>query len=60
LRPGDFFGEVALISGEPRNATIVAEGDVDTYVLGKTDFETALASSRSFRDQLHRIYFMRH
>jgi putative ABC transport system ATP-binding protein len=60
LRPGDFFGEVALISGEPRNATVVAEGEVDTYVLGKTDFETALASSRSFRDQLHRIYFMRH
>ncbi len=60
LRPGDFFGEVALISGEPRNATVVAEGEVDTYVLGKTDFETALASSRSFRDQLHRVYFMRH
>jgi putative ABC transport system ATP-binding protein len=60
LGPGDFFGEVALISGEPRNATIVAEGEVDTYVLGKTDFETALAASRSFRDQLHRVYFMRH
>jgi putative ABC transport system ATP-binding protein len=60
LGPGDFFGEVALISGEPRNATVVAEGEVDAYVLGKTDFETALASSRSFRDQLHRIYFMRH
>jgi putative ABC transport system ATP-binding protein len=60
LGPGDYFGEVALISGEPRNATVVAEGDVDTYVLGKTDFETALASSRSFRDQLHRVYFMRH
>jgi hypothetical protein len=29
-------------------------------VLGKTDFETALAASRSFRDQLHRVYFMRH
>ena len=60
LGTGDFFGEVALISGEPRNATVVAEGEVDTYVLGKTDFETALASSRSFRDQLHRVYFMRH
>jgi putative ABC transport system ATP-binding protein len=60
LGPGDFFGEVALISGEPRNATVVAEGEVDTYVLGKTDFESALASSRSFRDQLHRVYFMRH
>jgi hypothetical protein len=33
---------------------------VDTYVLGKTDFDTALASSQSFRDQLYRTYFMRH
>jgi len=60
LGPGDFFGEVALISGEPRNATVVAVGEVDTYVLGKTDFQTALATSQSFRDQLYRVYFMRH
>jgi putative ABC transport system ATP-binding protein len=60
LRPGDFFGEVALISGEPRNATIVAVTEVDTYVLGKTDFQTAIATSQSFRDQLYRVYFMRH
>jgi putative ABC transport system ATP-binding protein len=59
LRPGDFFGEVALISGEPRNATVVAQNAVDTYVLGKADFEAALATSQSFRDQLYRIYFMR-
>ena len=60
LRPGDFFGEVALISGEPRNATVVAVDEVDTYVLGKDDFQTALATSQSFRDQLYRVYFMRH
>jgi putative ABC transport system ATP-binding protein len=60
MRPGDFFGEVALISGEPRNATVVAEGEVDAYVLGRADFETALATSQSFRDQLYRVYFMRH
>jgi putative ABC transport system ATP-binding protein len=59
LGPGDFFGEVALISGEPRNATVVARSAVDTYVLGKTDFEAALATSQSFRDQLYGIYFMR-
>ena len=58
--PGDFFGEVALISGEPRNATVVAVGEVDTYVLGKNDFQAALATSQSFRDQLYRVYFMRH
>jgi putative ABC transport system ATP-binding protein len=60
LGPGDFFGEVALISGEPRNATVVAVDEVDAYVLGKDDFQTALATSQSFRDQLYRVYFMRH
>ena len=60
LGPGDFFGEVALISGEPRNATVAAVDEVDTYVLGKGDFQTALATSQSFRDQLYRVYFMRH
>ena len=60
LGPGDFFGEVALISGEPRNATVVAQKAVDVYVLGKTDFEAALAASQSFRDQLYRTYFLRH
>jgi putative ABC transport system ATP-binding protein len=60
LGPGDFFGEVSLISGEPRNATVVAVTEVDTYVLGKTDFQTAIATSQSFRDQLYRVYFMRH
>jgi putative ABC transport system ATP-binding protein len=60
LGPSNFFGEVALISGEPRNATVVAQTAVDTYVLGKTDLEAALATSQSFRDQLYRVYFMRH
>jgi putative ABC transport system ATP-binding protein len=60
LGPGDFFGEVALISGEPRNATVVAQNAVDTFVLGKADFEAALSASQSFRDQLYRIYFIRH
>jgi putative ABC transport system ATP-binding protein len=60
LGPGDFFGEVALISGEPRNATVVTPKAADTYVLGKSDFEAALAASQSLRDQLYRIYFLRH
>jgi putative ABC transport system ATP-binding protein len=59
LSPGNFFGEAALISGEPRNATVVARNVVDTYVLGKSDFESALATSQSSRDQLYRIYLMR-
>jgi putative ABC transport system ATP-binding protein len=60
LAQGDFFGEVALISGEPRNATIVASDEVDVYVLAKDDFRNALEQSATFRDQLYRIYFLRH
>jgi putative ABC transport system ATP-binding protein len=60
LGAGDFFGEGALITGEPRNATVVANDDLDTYVLGKPDFRAAIAASVSFRDQLYRVYFLRH
>ncbi|HEY3911831.1 MAG TPA: ATP-binding cassette domain-containing protein [Stellaceae bacterium] len=60
LGRGDFFGEVALISGEPRNATVMATEPLDTFVLGKTDFQSAIAASASFRDQLYRVYFVRH
>ena len=60
LGSGDFFGEAALITGEPRNATVVANDNVETYVLGKAEFQTAIDASRSFRDQLYRVYFLRH
>jgi putative ABC transport system ATP-binding protein len=60
LGRGDFFGEVALISGEPRNATVLATEALDTFVLGKTDFQSAVETSAPFRDQLYRVYFSRH
>jgi putative ABC transport system ATP-binding protein len=60
LGSGDFFGEAALITGEPRNATAVANDNVETFVLGKAEFQAAIEASRSFRDQLYRVYFLRH
>jgi putative ABC transport system ATP-binding protein len=59
LGVGNFFGERALITGERRNATIVADDDVETYVLGKEDFRMAMEFSASFKDQLIRTYFQR-
>ena len=60
LGAGDFFGELALMSGNPRNATVTASRPVDTYILGKDDFRSAIEASESFREQLRRVYFQRH
>jgi putative ABC transport system ATP-binding protein len=60
LALGNCFGERALLSGEPRNATVLAKTDVEAYVLNKADFRLALDSSPSFKEQLYKIYFQRH
>jgi CRP-like cAMP-binding protein len=59
LGPGSFFGERALITDEPRNATIVALENVYVYTLAKKDFRAALDASASFREQVQRVYFNR-
>jgi len=42
LTAPDFFGEMSLMTGEPRSADVVAVGDVDCFRLGKETFETVL------------------
>jgi putative ABC transport system ATP-binding protein len=59
LSAGQFFGEAALISGEPRNATVVSKEEVLLYVLGREDFRKALETSATFKDQLLNVYFSR-
>ena len=59
LGTGDFFGEAALISGEPRNSTVVSKEEVLLYILGKDDFKAALESSATFQEQLLNVYFQR-
>jgi CRP-like cAMP-binding protein len=38
LGPGSFFGEVALITDEPRNATVETIDNVELQVFMKDDF----------------------
>jgi small-conductance mechanosensitive channel/CRP-like cAMP-binding protein len=42
LRAGQFFGEMALLTGEPRSATVVALTDVECYRLDKASFQEIL------------------
>jgi CRP-like cAMP-binding protein len=39
LGQGDFFGEVALLDGGPRTASVVAETDVLVEVIGQREFD---------------------
>jgi putative ABC transport system ATP-binding protein len=59
LGAGNFFGERALMVGEPRNATVVAASDSEIYALDKDAFQEALNSSASFKEQLYTVYFQR-
>jgi CRP-like cAMP-binding protein len=38
LKTGDYFGEMALIDGAPRSATIAAEGDLQTMRIPRKPF----------------------
>jgi CRP-like cAMP-binding protein len=42
LDAGDFFGEMSLIDGEPRSATVVAETSIRLLVIRRRDFATLL------------------
>lgn len=44
LRGGEFFGEMSLLTGAPRSATVVATTNVDCYRLDKEGFQELLAS----------------
>ena len=59
LHEGDYFGEAALITGNPRNATVRAIGEVVLYSLRKDDFIQALQVAGSFDDQIRKTLFGR-
>ena len=59
LTDGDFFGEQALLTGEPRNATVTAIKSTLLYSLGKEDFRAAIDASASLREELQKVLFER-
>jgi len=43
--PGDFFGEMALLSDQPRNATVVTTSPVDALVVTARNFRTLIETN---------------
>ena len=52
LRPGDFFGELALLDGAPRSATAVAIEPTETYILARDRFRELIATEPVMREAL--------
>lgn len=52
MGPGDFFGEMSLLDGEPRSATVTAETPVHLLVMGQREFFTLLAEVPSVARKL--------
>lgn len=44
LGPGQYFGELALLDGAPRNATVRAASDMTLILLGQREFAALLDS----------------
>src|ERR671933_443642 len=47
LGPGDYFGEVALLTDSPRTATITAESDLRCYGMTAWDFKPLVETNGS-------------
>lgn len=47
LGPGDFFGELSVIDGRPRIASVIADGPTTCLALARWDFEAVLLDQPS-------------
>jgi CRP-like cAMP-binding protein len=56
LGPGDFFGEVSLLTGKPRTATITAKNKVLAIELGKQDVDRIATDHPRVRTVLEEFY----
>jgi CRP-like cAMP-binding protein len=59
LKTNDFFGEMALISNEPRNATVIAEEITELFILDKYDFTEIFMRNPAIARELKRAFHSR-
>jgi CRP-like cAMP-binding protein len=59
LGVGDFFGEVALLTGASRNATVVCKEPAELLSLDKDNFKDAVSRMKSLDEQLRDALYQR-
>jgi small-conductance mechanosensitive channel len=55
LNAGDFFGEMSLLTGDPRKATVTAAGDVEVIAVGKEEMAAVLSQNRGVLERMSEI-----
>jgi len=55
LGEGAYFGEMSLLTGAPRSATVTAEGAVEVFVLDREALEPILAGDPAIAESLSRV-----
>src|SRR5690606_29615624 len=55
LGPGEVFGELALVAGTRRTATVVAGTDLDLMVLSRESFEQQISTNPAVAVKLLRL-----
>ncbi len=52
LKSGDFFGEIALVSDQARNASAEVIEDSEIFILKKADFERLIGNNQDISDSI--------
>ena len=60
LHGGDFFGEMGMLTGEPRQATVLALTDVDCYRLDKAGFAKVIQARPEVAREISALVEARH
>jgi CRP-like cAMP-binding protein len=55
LSSGRVFGEMGLMTGEPRRATVIAKTEVECYRIDKQNFESIIQSRPALAEEFARI-----
>jgi CRP-like cAMP-binding protein/small-conductance mechanosensitive channel len=59
LLPGNYFGEMGLMTGAPRTATVIATTDAECYQLDKATFETILKNRPELAEEISKTLVSR-